>query len=55
MILFFRTPTNSVIATECSKELNSEDIKKIMLAVQRRYCRSGRKPLKAGSSVHDVK
>lgn len=29
MILFFRTPTNSVIATECSKELNSEDIKKL--------------------------
>lgn len=29
MILFFRTPTNSVIATECSQELNSEDIKKL--------------------------
>ena len=29
MILFFRTPTKSVIATECSKELNSEDIKKL--------------------------
>ena len=29
MILFFRTPTNSVIATECSQELNAEDIKKL--------------------------
>ena len=29
MILFFRTPTNSVIATECSRELDSEDIKKL--------------------------
>ncbi len=29
MILFFRTPTHSVIATDCSKELNSEDIKKL--------------------------
>ena len=29
MILFFRTPTHSVIATECSQELNSEDIKKL--------------------------
>ena len=29
MILFFRTPSGSVIATECSQELNSEDIKKL--------------------------
>ena len=29
MILFFRTPSSSVIATECSQELNSEDIKKL--------------------------
>ena len=29
MILFFRTPTKSIIATECSNELNSEDIKKL--------------------------
>ena len=29
MILFFRTPTNSVIATECNQELNAEDVKKL--------------------------
>ena len=29
MILFFRTPSGSVIATECSQELNSEGIKKL--------------------------
>ncbi len=29
MILFFRTPAKSVIATECSNEPNSEDIKKL--------------------------
>lgn len=29
MILFFRTPSNNVIATECSQPLNSEDIKKL--------------------------
>ena len=29
MILFFRTPTNSVIATECNQELNAEDDKKL--------------------------
>ena len=29
MILFFRTPSHSVIATECSQELNAEDIKKL--------------------------
>lgn len=29
MILFFRTPTRSVIATECTREPNSEDIKKL--------------------------
>ena len=29
MILFFRTPSKSVIATACSQELNSEDIKKL--------------------------
>ena len=29
MILFFRTPTNSVIATACNNELNAEDIKKL--------------------------
>ncbi len=28
MILFFRTPTNSVIATEVSQELASEDIRR---------------------------
>lgn len=29
MILFFRTPTKSVIATEVSQELASEDIQKL--------------------------
>ena len=29
MILFFRTPTHSVIATECSKQLDSDDIQKL--------------------------
>ena len=29
MILFFRTPTKSVIATEVSQELPSEDIQKL--------------------------
>ena len=29
MILFFRTPTNSVIATACNNEFNAEDIKKL--------------------------
>ena len=29
MILFFRTPGKSVIATACSQELNAEDIKKL--------------------------
>ena len=29
MILFFRTPGKSVIATSCSQELNAEDIKKL--------------------------
>ena len=29
MILFFRTPTNSVIATECNQVLNAEDVKKL--------------------------
>ena len=29
MILFFRTPSKSVIATSCSQELNAEDIKKL--------------------------
>ena len=38
MILFFRTPTNSVIATECNQELNAEDVQETMLALQRRYC-----------------
>lgn len=29
MILFFRTPANSVIATACNKELSAEDVKKL--------------------------
>ena len=29
MILFFRTPGKSVIATSCSQELNAEDINKL--------------------------
>ena len=29
MILFFRTPTNSVIATACNQELHAEDINKL--------------------------
>ena len=29
MILFFRTSSHSVIATECSQELNAEDIQKL--------------------------
>ena len=29
MILFFRTPNQSVIATQCNKEMNADDIKKL--------------------------
>ena len=29
MILFFRTPNQSVIATQCNKEMNADDIQKL--------------------------
>lgn len=54
MILFFRTPTNSVIATECSKELNSEDIKKLCWLYSDATVET-EDNLKDGLSVHVVK
>lgn len=54
MILFFRTPTNSVIATECSQELNSEDIKKLCWLYSEATVEN-EENLKDGSSDHAVK
>ena len=50
MILFFRTPTKSVIATEVSQELPSEDIQKLSWLYGEVHCRERREPEKVASS-----